>query len=519
MTKRWMVLLGLAGLFFWGSVSASAATYYIDYAGGNDGNSGTSKTSAWQHAPGMKGCAANCASTTPVPGDSIIFKGGVTWPASVFTWTIPSSGTAGNPIYYGVDKTYYTGSAWERPIFDDGGTGNKMLAMGYFGLNYVTIDDFEWKNWSWTGNAGPTSGVIGLAASTYVTVENNYFHGWSHGTSAAGTTDGCVIIDGYGNGPAGLGTHISYNVFDGSDSTNGGDSCYATYHMEDHDHNYVHNLSNGFVLNAAAHIYDNTIGPINQSFDVVDHENCLELNEGFRSSGPYTSYIYNNVIYDCRAETIIGENGTDVYVWNNLMYQSGSQTLAGLMSIGSGWQVHAFNNILDNRNNSAENGCILDGGGGTLLDLRNNFCINSHNEFYDLAGTASANIVCDSVGATCGNWVMTPSEATAAGITQSETYIDQPLDATCTGKSGCPVGNGLNLSSLATGDLATLANDTTYGVGYDAANHTVATSSYTSTARPSTGAWDAGAYNFSSAASTQQSSAPAPPSGLKATVQ
>src|SRR5579871_308349 len=57
---------------------ASATTYYIA-ANGSDSNSGTSKTSTWTHAPGMKNCTAICASTVPKPGDQFIFRGGDTW--------------------------------------------------------------------------------------------------------------------------------------------------------------------------------------------------------------------------------------------------------------------------------------------------------------------------------------------------------------------------------------------------------------------------------------------------------
>ena len=38
-------------------------------------------------------------------GDHIIFKGGVTWGHANFPWVIPNGGVAGNPDYYGVDKT------------------------------------------------------------------------------------------------------------------------------------------------------------------------------------------------------------------------------------------------------------------------------------------------------------------------------------------------------------------------------------------------------------------------------
>src|SRR4029077_14620960 len=53
-------------------------TYYIA-ANGSDSNNGTSKTTPWLHAPGMANCTGTCASTTPQPGDSFIFRGGDIW--------------------------------------------------------------------------------------------------------------------------------------------------------------------------------------------------------------------------------------------------------------------------------------------------------------------------------------------------------------------------------------------------------------------------------------------------------
>src|SRR5258708_7755590 len=112
--------------FFLFAGCASATTYYIDHGSGSDANNGTSKTTPWMHAPGMLGCTAICASTTPNQGDSFILKGGVTWPNAVFPDHWVWSGTSGSPIYIGVDKSWYAGAAWVRPIFDAGG-----VAMSY----------------------------------------------------------------------------------------------------------------------------------------------------------------------------------------------------------------------------------------------------------------------------------------------------------------------------------------------------------------------------------------------------
>ena len=93
----------------------SPATYYVDFASGADTNSGLSKDAPWQYAPGMTGCASNCTVFGLNPGDQVIFKGGVTWDASGFPMVVNASGASGNPIYYGVDQTWFAGNTWTPP--------------------------------------------------------------------------------------------------------------------------------------------------------------------------------------------------------------------------------------------------------------------------------------------------------------------------------------------------------------------------------------------------------------------
>ena len=80
-------------LMFLLAVSASAATYYIDFVGGSNANAGTSKAAPWKLAPGMPGFVQ--PSYVHKPGDQFIFKGAVTWPKTALPLTIKYSGAAG----------------------------------------------------------------------------------------------------------------------------------------------------------------------------------------------------------------------------------------------------------------------------------------------------------------------------------------------------------------------------------------------------------------------------------------
>jgi len=127
------VTMATVFLFAVFSVSASATTYYVSSSTGNDGNNGTSSSTAWQTITHVNAQSFN-------PGDSILFKRGDVWNQSL---TPPSSGTSGNPItfdaygsgpapnftgYYDVPSSAWvlvTGNAWKAP-----------LPAGYTSINF-----------------------------------------------------------------------------------------------------------------------------------------------------------------------------------------------------------------------------------------------------------------------------------------------------------------------------------------------------------------------------------------------
>src|SRR3954468_2423673 len=76
-------LFGSAAILFCSvAASLSAANYYVDYSGGADANGGTSQNSPWMHCPGDPAAGGVAAAAALAAGDTVIFKGGVTY---VFT--------------------------------------------------------------------------------------------------------------------------------------------------------------------------------------------------------------------------------------------------------------------------------------------------------------------------------------------------------------------------------------------------------------------------------------------------
>ncbi len=84
----------LAVFMLWAGC-ASAATYYVDFADGDNNADGRSPRTAWKHAPGDPNAEGKPADVTLQPGDTIILKGGVAYHGEI---RLDVSGTADEPI-------------------------------------------------------------------------------------------------------------------------------------------------------------------------------------------------------------------------------------------------------------------------------------------------------------------------------------------------------------------------------------------------------------------------------------
>jgi hypothetical protein len=121
---------------------AGATTYFVDCNGGNDGNTGTSQSTAWK-------------TLTPVnakqfaPGDSISFIAGCTW-----TGTLSPHGSGANGNTITIDE-YGTGAL---PHIEGGGATEAVLLSGQ---EYWDVNNLEVSNMAST--AGTRRGVRVIA--------------------------------------------------------------------------------------------------------------------------------------------------------------------------------------------------------------------------------------------------------------------------------------------------------------------------------------------------------------------
>jgi hypothetical protein len=515
-------LLILAALLVCGAPAFAQHTYYVDSTSGADTNTSTqaqSKSTPWAHLPCMANATSNAAAYSAVAGDQFILKGGASWTNASFPCHWTKNGTSANPIYVGVDQTWYTGASWNRPIFDAGGTdiggaGGCTSGLGknwmlYFDtVTYVTFDWIEMKGLYWNNNQqGSCFETVGFAignASDHIIINHSYLHGWTHGTSAGTTDTGSgAMIASYNTTPDCGNCIFENSVMDNSDSVDGatcptggslcsggGVSSWSAINDIFYDVVEAIDTTNRLSTDTVT-VAGNNISNLMESFTTpsqgssAPHPNCIETLD----TGTY--YIHDNYIhniYNCEGGQV-GNPGEVDYVWNNV-WDMGATGVAGVngpqvpQSTSGSKSLFFWNNTV-----RWAAGCINVGGHSTTYTgtfaVQNNHCINDAQT--TVAGTTPG-------GATITNNLgMTNATATTQGYTSSESWPFSPTAGT-----NSTVGAGTNLTSswpagFNTTDFAYICTEQTVsGVVESVCTPTRGYSRPTGST-----AWDIGAYEFS----------------------
>ncbi len=514
-----------------GSLSNFGITscYYIDFSAGSDSNNGTSKSSPWKHAPGMQGCSSTCASTTPRGGQGFIFKGGVTWDYTTQLWTWSWSGGSGSPIYLGYDPSWYSGSSWTRPVISGSGKISTQMSMSG---TYVNVDNFEFANMF--NNQGCCSQNVYAFAVTNsgnrsVNLYNSYFHGAR--VAHDGQHSSHFISWPTGGNDNTSTTH--HNVLDNSDVCTPPGPCTMTGQEGGPRQiflNYYGYMGGSLlVVDDPVDFHNNTLEwQVLSPDNGTDHENMFESN-GETGSG---MVMYNNVVrhgyYAGVVDFQMGPNaGMTSYAFNNVLPDMDGGNMQQTYEGNSGGTAYWFNNTAEggpesnvsyNSNSNPPSGQC----GRSTSSSQTSYVINQH-----CITTKSGNSWWSggSGNAFTTNLGQSQSTANSQGYSLAgAAYSFEPTSA-----NGATVGAGTNQMSLcnAIGNGATAIaavnaaaeaackQDTSYGAAYDTSTHTITGPGRSSTnARPSSGAWDIGAYQFSAGGVS-----PAAPTGLSAIVQ
>jgi hypothetical protein len=473
---------------------------------------------------------------------------------------LPTSGC----IYYGVDQAWSAGSPWTRPILTgDNPTSKTLVAScpfqipntGQFATNTLVsmapnsiLDNFELLGVC-SNDGSPVSGKTsayvayfgtGTAGTGMAIMQNDYLHGWTATTTAglAGNNQPGTLIGGGFNGLQSF-DHI---VIDGSDS-NPGSFAWGTfpsfYHMRDSIIRYTNQGVGAWCHDIHDNIFEHMY---NHNAGAGSHTNILECNDdgtGNAANQPANTpnVFYNNVIrHDDASYTGSGQvhlwfcpETVPEYWFNNLMYD---------VALGNDWD-YAGPPIYGCQNTGGQfmfNNTLVDvqqpcyvanvGHGGQYLTVLNELLINTSFD----AGSTSCTGKADPT-----NVAMSDALATTLGYLSGSAGTSET--DTCANELTTPCGPTLVTSptvSVGANHMAyctTLASYTSepaisteaanacrYGASdactYNTSTHSMNCPGHTPVARPTTTAWDSGAFQFSAT----QAQLPQPPTSLLATV-
>jgi hypothetical protein len=518
--------------------NAFAATYYVSTSG-SDSNNGTSKTTPWAHAPGMASCSGVCASTSPKPGDQFILRGGDTWASSSLPWSWHWSGSSGSNIVIGVDQTWFAGSSWVRPILSGDGTwpgsstGQFFLSIG--SNSYVEVANLEFTGYYLSAGATSQTGYFYTGGGSNDLIHDNYMHGWTHSAGVAeGSPGGNVNAFTCSGSQSDLTTKLYNNVVDGSDTDKQSfGALYTVGGCNNVYQNYFAWMADAVNENGIILFHDN----VESNTGMMCYSGCGTHNNVMESNNDPVGgmFTYNNLfIFSAPSDNQGGiviqlapKASYTSYFFNNVViqgppYEANEIVCADpLVGSGSGSACTIFNNTVEGGVDSGPpSGTIVRAGsfnghiGPSAINLYNNHVISSNSTIVT-TGDCS-NSACTVTQLPSVQTRQSLSTANGQGYASTQAFAFSP-----TSSSGSTVGAGVNESALcstisvlnATAGAA-CKYDTTYGVTYDEASHTITGLARTPIQRPASGAWDAGAYQFGTG-----SQPPSPPTGLSAVIQ
>lgn len=400
----------------------------------------------------------------------------------------------------------------------------------------VTLDNFEITGFYWTaascsGAPYGDCGIFNAGQRNGQTWENLYIHGWTHAGTDAVTSSGVVNIISTGGG----GNSVAHdNVIVGTDVP-GDHSVNVFFNGPPIAYNnYIKQVSSAFIVTYATLIHDNHIEDIGPSYCNTPFPqyagNCSHEN-GFEDNGDIGLYFYNNVITNVSAGLalwIAPNPGYTATMWNNVIYAIHDNQVLDMAPpvyaptyCNSGATPNSYcatagtyvflNNTVECGDDTRQyDGCQLNIGVIGSGSIATSFLWQNNHFITATTASGCSSAAGHAIGCTfaSSNVVQALSAANLQGYNSAQTYAFSPSSQ----GDSTVVAEGSNLTSSATGSLSSLVKDTTYSCTIANGNLPSCPARPT-LSRPSTGVWNAGAYQYSAA-----SVRPAPPTGLTGVV-
>jgi hypothetical protein len=486
----WAVL----GMAFFAS-QAFAGTYYVDYVGGADTNGGTSQAAPWKHAPGMTGASGNAAAYTPAGGDIFIFKGGVTWSAS-YPWTF--KGGSGNVVTYTTDHSWFIGSGYTQPTFDAGHSGAQMASMS--GGGYIALNDLNFVNCG-TPQVANSIKCIQFTNVHDVTITNSTFAteswiGIYFVFSSAGSYSNFTWT---GNNFS----HASGAIWMATAAAN--TTVHNVIYNSNTFHDFASQLGGGVHGDGALHWFTAPQGDSTQFVNTLQFCNNTfygDFRVSYSGGGGMTAFFYTEGgaqnLTICNND--MSFSPVQANMFDGLIVLSGSNSSAGTALIA--------NNSLANVGTNAMSGGIELRGSWINATLKNNIVAGMDYPIAVQDTGSQSGFVSDYnlIDGSSGQLQWAASSLVTYLLWQSLGLDVHSVLGTSPQWISAPGNEDLQAASPARGAGANL---TSLGIAMLNQDHA-------GVARPTTGAWDIGAYQYGSASA---SNPPAPPSGLTASVQ
>jgi hypothetical protein len=492
MATRWMLCAALAL-----APTASAATYYIDYAAGVDTNNGTAMATSWKRHPAMKGFAGTY---THRAGDTFVFKGGVTWPVANYPWNITQSGANGTPDLYTTNRSWFAGASFAQPVFDDGSAHPGGVGLLHAtNARYLTFNDLAFTKCGASQVADQDKCLV-FENTSDITLTNNTFTTYSWIAVYFVFTDGA--------------SHSNFN-FTGNDwSHTSGAIWFASAAANTNMHNV--NYSNNAFHDFASQIGGGVHGDGALHFFVIPHNDSTQYADNVTFCGNRFYGDFRNSFGGGGAMTafFFVEGGLSGLLCNNDMSFSPVQPnmFDGLIVLAARGNSHAdnlqiYNNSMTNIGANSMSAAIHIVEGYKRITLKNNIASGMSYPVYveDAAGVGptfvsdynlwngtSGQLVFGSAFQSHAQW-QAAGRDTHGVLGVDPGWVAAPGNQLL--KAGSPaIAKGLNLASL---NLGPVSLDRAGAV------------------RPASGTWDMGAYRYQGATA----SAPNPPSGMAAVVR